>query len=141
MPALCDDRTHARTGVRWVPRTWVMKRTLKDIDKAPLSNGARQPYGEVVHDRVTFEVSRGCRDGVLSFCQAGIIYEPARDREVETLASIVEKSLRSTGYGEVSLMSLNAGGYPHPRGGPVARGALPRRERVGGPVVASRPAP
>ena len=112
VPQLCRDVHHERTGIRHVPRVWVMKRTLKDIDQAPYPTELVVPFTETVHDRVTFEVSRGCQVGC-RFCQAGIIYRPARDREVETIVPIVEKSLRATGYDEVSLMSLNAGGYPH----------------------------
>ena len=112
VPLLCRDVRDERTGLRHVPRVYVMKRTLKDIDRAPYPTALVVPYTDVVHDRVTFEVSRGCQVGC-RFCQAGIIYRPARDREVETLLPIVEKSLASTGYDEISLMSLNAGGYPH----------------------------
>ena len=56
------------------------------------------------------EVARGCTRGC-RFCQAGYIYRPVRERQPETIRSLVEQMLRHSGYDEVSLLSLSTGDY------------------------------
>jgi radical SAM superfamily enzyme YgiQ (UPF0313 family) len=77
------------------------------------------------------EIMRGCTVGC-RFCQAGIIYRPVRERSPESIKAVLEKSLRRTGFDEVSLTSLNSGEYGSV-GGPHRRshGRLP-----GGPNLA-----
>ncbi|MBA4323426.1 MAG: B12-binding domain-containing radical SAM protein, partial [Odoribacter sp.] len=50
--------------------------------------------------------TRGCR-----FCQAGMIYRPVRERSLENIIDISNKSIGSTGYEDVSLLSLSTGDY------------------------------
>ncbi|MFB3819222.1 MAG: radical SAM protein, partial [Candidatus Methylomirabilales bacterium] len=64
------------------------------------------PYAEVVHDRLSLEVMRGCARGC-RFCQAGYIYRPLRELPGPTIAAAVAAALRGTGYEEVSLASLS----------------------------------
>ncbi len=68
------------------------------------------PYGKPIHDRLRLEVARGCSRGC-RFCQAGMIYRPVRERSVEELMEITEKSLEATGYEDLSLLSLSTGDY------------------------------
>jgi radical SAM-linked protein len=56
------------------------------------------------------EIARGCTRGC-RFCQAGYIYRPVRERSPATVLDLVEKSLESTGYDEISLLSLSSGDY------------------------------
>ncbi len=42
------------------------------------------PFIKATQDRVTLEIQRGCIRGC-RFCQAGMIYRPTRERDVETL--------------------------------------------------------
>ncbi len=49
---------------------------------------------------------RGCR-----FCQAGQIYKPAREKDVETLKRQADELLQNTGYDEISLTSLSSSDY------------------------------
>ena len=64
------------------------------------------PFMEVVHDRATVEIQRGCTQGC-RFCQAGMIYRPTRERSVEEVVRAAGELLDNTGYLELSLMSLS----------------------------------
>ncbi len=88
------------------------RRIIKDLDTAPYPVRPIVPYTEIVHDRLNIEISRGCPMGC-RFCSAGMIYRPVRERSIERIMDIVEESLRSTGYEEVSFTSLSAGDYSH----------------------------
>ncbi|MCP3939904.1 MAG: TIGR03960 family B12-binding radical SAM protein [Desulfobacteraceae bacterium] len=68
------------------------------------------PYAKPVHDRLRLEIARGCSRGC-RFCQAGIIYRPVRERSTQDLLTIAKASLKSTGYSEMSLLSLSTGDY------------------------------
>jgi radical SAM family uncharacterized protein/radical SAM-linked protein len=68
------------------------------------------PFGKPVHDRLRLEIARGCTRGC-RFCQAGMIYRPVRERSVPDLIRIAKTSLASTGYSDISLLSLSTGDY------------------------------
>jgi len=68
------------------------------------------PYAKPVHDRLRLEIARGCSRGC-RFCQAGMIYRPVRERSMDDLLEITRKSLASTGYSDISLLSLSTGDY------------------------------
>ncbi len=65
------------------------------------------PYQELVHDRLAIEILRGCARGC-RFCQAGMIYRPVRERNVDPVVQAVCDGLAFTGYDEVSLTSLSS---------------------------------
>jgi len=88
----------------------VRRAIIEDLDLALFPTSPIVPYGKPVHDRLRLEVSRGCTRSC-RFCQAGMIYRPLRDRSVANLISLAEKSLASTGYEDVSLLSLSTGDY------------------------------
>lgn len=87
-----------------------IKRVVADLNKLPPLTRPVVPFTKVIHDRLVFEIARGCLRGC-RFCQAGIIYRPLRERQPEEIIKLVEDSLRNTGYDEVSLLSLSAGDY------------------------------
>ncbi len=69
------------------------------------------PICETVHDRLTIEIARGCSRGC-RFCQAGIINRPVRHRTIPEILRLAERGMRSSGWEEVSLLSLSANDYP-----------------------------
>ncbi|MDH3784984.1 MAG: TIGR03960 family B12-binding radical SAM protein, partial [Acidobacteriota bacterium] len=88
----------------------VMRRILDDLDRFPFPDRIIVPHGEIVHDRVSVEIMRGCPVGC-RFCQAGYVYRPTRERDPNQVRDTVVRSVRSTGYDEFSLSSLNTGEY------------------------------
>ena len=88
----------------------IRRRFVADLDKAPYPESPVIPYLKTVHDRVSMEIARGCTRGC-RFCQAGYIYRPVRERSPERLLELIEETLRSTGYDEISLLSLSTGDY------------------------------
>lgn len=68
------------------------------------------PYMKVTQDRVVLEIQRGCIRGC-RFCQAGQLYRPVRERDVETLKKYAVEMLKNTGHEEVSLSSLSSSDY------------------------------
>ncbi len=88
----------------------VKKRIVKDMDACFYPETQIVPYGEVVHDRVSLEMFRGCIRGC-RFCQAGMIYRPVREKSPERLLELSKKLLEYTGYEEISLLSLSTSDY------------------------------
>ncbi len=68
------------------------------------------PYIDTVHDRIVLEIFRGCTRGC-RFCQAGMIYRPIREKNFARLKEILEKLIKTTGYDEISLVSLSTSDY------------------------------
>lgn len=70
------------------------------------------PFIKAVQDRVVLEIQRGCIRGC-RFCQAGMVYRPVRERNVEYLKQLAYDMLRSSGHEEISLSSLSSSDYSH----------------------------
>ena len=68
------------------------------------------PYLQVVQDKVTLEIQRGCIRGC-RFCQAGMLYRPIRERNVEFLKEQALKMINNTGHEEITLSSLSSSDY------------------------------
>ena len=89
----------------------VTKRIVHDMDKSYFPVKTIVPSTEIVQDRVTLELFRGCIRGC-RFCQAGYVYRPVRSRSRDLCADYCIRSCDDTGYQEVTLSSLSTSDYP-----------------------------
>ena len=78
-----------------------------DLDAWPYPKTPLVPLAEIVHERMSVEIFRGCTRGC-RFCQAGMITRPVRERTITGIGSMVEQGLKATGYEEVGLLSLSS---------------------------------
>ena len=105
-----DDGTVASITPRDGAPAVVTKRIVHDMDKSYFPVNTIVPSTEIVHDRVMLELFRGCIRGC-RFCQAGMIYRPTRQKNVEMLKKYARTMLDNTGYEEISLSSLSSSDY------------------------------
>jgi radical SAM family uncharacterized protein/radical SAM-linked protein len=108
----------------------IRKRITRDLNGATFPVDYIVPFTQQVHDRISLEVLRGCTQGC-RFCQAGMTTRPVRERTIDNISDLLERTLETTGYEEVSLVSLSTCDYSNVRQmvDSVVRKAAP--ERVG----------
>ncbi|MDO4563200.1 MAG: TIGR03960 family B12-binding radical SAM protein [Clostridia bacterium] len=88
----------------------IPKRIIADLDNVVYPKKFIVPYSDIIHDRVSLEVFRGCIRGC-RFCQAGMIYRPVREKSPETLVADAKAIIDATGYEEIGLLSLSTSDY------------------------------
>ena len=88
----------------------IHKQVVMDVTDTTYPQAPVVPYIKVTQDRVVLEVQRGCIRGC-RFCQAGMLYRPTRERDVETLKQYAYHMLKNTGHEEISLSSLSTSDY------------------------------
>ena len=89
----------------------VQKQLIIDMEKEYRAVEAPVvPHIKATQDRVTLEIQRGCIRGC-RFCQAGMLYRPVRERNVERLKQYAHDMLQNTGHEEISLSSLSSSDY------------------------------
>lgn len=91
------------------PRT-VRKQVVMDFDSVPYPMKPIVPYIKATQDRVTLEIQRGCIRGC-RFCQAGAIYRPTREKNVELMKQYALEMIQNTGHEEITLSSLSSSDY------------------------------
>ena len=88
----------------------VRKQVVMEVSDAPYPMNPVVPFIKVTQDRVVLEIQRGCIRGC-RFCQAGMLYRPTRERNVEKLQEYARTMLKNTGHEEISLSSLSSSDY------------------------------
>ena len=106
-----DGTVKSITANEGAPKV-VLKRIMRDMDKAYYPTKTIVPSTEIVQDRVSLELFRGCIRGC-RFCQAGYVYRPVRNRSEELLRGYAIEAVEDSGYQDMTLSSLSTSDYPH----------------------------
>ncbi|HZU12782.1 MAG TPA: TIGR03960 family B12-binding radical SAM protein [Chloroflexota bacterium] len=93
-PAVIEGKRVAKRYVAELRREW--------YPAAPVVPSVRP-----VHGRAQVEIVRGCTRGC-RFCQAGMVTRPVRERSAAQIRELAAEALSSTGYDELSLLSLSS---------------------------------
>ena len=88
----------------------IKKQAVMEVTDSPYPMKQVVPFIKATQDRVVLEIQRGCIRGC-RFCQAGMIYRPTRERNVEKLKEYARAMLKNTGHEEISLSSLSSSDY------------------------------
>lgn len=92
----------------------VSRCVVRDFEHAPVPERPLIPHTEIVHDRISIEIMRGCPH-LCRYCQSGHTKRPVRVRSVDRICQIAESAFAATGQDEVGLLSLSTADYPHLR--------------------------
>lgn len=96
------NNSHAKATIK--------KQMVKDVTETYYPKKPIVPFIKATQDRVVLEIQRGCIRGC-RFCQAGMLYRPTRERDLEVLKQYAYEMLESTGHEEISLSSLSSSDY------------------------------
>ena len=88
----------------------ITKNIVTDFDGIPYPMKPVVPFIKCTQDRVVLEIQRGCIRGC-RFCQAGQLYRPVREKDVDRLKKYAVEMLKNTGYDEITLSSLSSSDY------------------------------
>lgn len=88
----------------------VKKQLVLDVTDTYYPRKPVVPFMKATQDRVVLEIQRGCIRGC-RFCQAGMLYRPTRERDLQMLKDCAYDMLKNTGYEEISLSSLSSSDY------------------------------
>ncbi len=88
----------------------IEKQVVMDVTHTYYPRKPVVPFLKATQDRVVLEIQRGCIRGC-RFCQAGMLYRPTRERDLEFLKDTARALIENTGHEEISLSSLSSSDY------------------------------
>lgn len=107
----CEDGKYIETiAIHDEVPTRVTRRFIEELSINNYTRTPLIPQIATIQDRHVVEVVRGCTQGC-RFCQAGYIYRPIRELDIESITELAKDGLESTGYGDVGLVSLSTADY------------------------------
>ncbi|MCD4823351.1 MAG: TIGR03960 family B12-binding radical SAM protein [Phycisphaerae bacterium] len=110
-PAQADQPTSVTPTRDDIPAV-IQRACIADMAASPAGDKPLVPLSEGVHERVIIEIMRGCPN-LCRFCQAGHVRLPVRRRSVDEIIAAARAGIDSTGYREISLLSLSTSDYPN----------------------------
>ncbi len=104
-----DTVSHIEPIVADIPKI-ITKRLVAKLPPPPTRFIV--PNVDIVHNRISVEIMRGCTRGC-RFCHAGMITRPVRERSVDEVMQALEESIKHSGFEEIALLSLSSSDYSH----------------------------
>lgn len=83
---------------------------VTNLDKSFFPLQWLTPHTKLTQDRVPVEIARGCPNNC-NFCQARSIYQPYREKKVNTIVNTIKTVYKNSGYQSFSLLCLSASNY------------------------------
>ena len=99
--------SHIEPTVEDIPKI-ITKRIVAKLPPPPTKFIV--PNVNIVHNRISVEIMRGCTRGC-RFCHAGMITRPVRERSVDEVLDAAEEALKNSGFEELALLSLSSSDY------------------------------
>jgi radical SAM family uncharacterized protein len=99
--------SHIEPTIADIPKI-VTKRVVAKLPPPPTKFIV--PNIDIIHNRVSVEIMRGCTRGC-RFCHAGMITRPVRERPVDEVIEALEAAVKSSGFEEIALLSLSSSDY------------------------------
>ena len=105
-----EKGTYVKPDAEFVSKK-ISKNFFSDFDNtSKLPHPQLVPITDIVHNRATIEIMRGCTRGC-RFCQAGMIYRPIRERDEKLVLDLINTEMELNGWDEISLVSLSSSDY------------------------------
>lgn len=113
VPSLYALRPSTEEGAPLTPDvpSGIRRRYVRDLSRALDIENWVVPYIDIVHNRLTLEIMRGCPHAC-RFCQARPSFYPLRILSEEQILEAARRLYKKTGYEEISLLSLSSSDHP-----------------------------
>lgn len=92
------------------PKDNVKRQIYTDFGNNNIFKNYIIPSIDIIQNKLVVEVMRGCPNKC-RFCQAGVIYKPYREKQIDVIIDEIESGINATGVNEVTFSSLSTSDY------------------------------